>query len=113
MSVYGPAFEKSLTDDNFNLYWSTPTPDKPTDIKVDGKPWPTNEGNTFSGNNVSVQYGLSKSLNTISAHTLLKIGVDYSYNFITDRFHISSLVAQDCDYSPMATGSLTHGVSVK
>lgn len=112
LSVYGPAFEKSLTDDNFNLYWSTPTPDKPTDIKVDGKPWPTNEGNTFSGNNVSVQYGLSKSLNTISAHTLLKIGVDYSYNFITDRFHISSLVAQDCDYSPMATGSLTHGVSV-
>ncbi|MDE6125245.1 MAG: transglycosylase domain-containing protein, partial [Eubacterium sp.] len=112
LSVYGPAFEKSLTDDSFNLYWSTPTPDKPTDIKVDGKPWPTNEGNTYSGNNVSVQYGLSKSLNTVSAQTLLKIGVDYSYNFITEKFHISSLVAQDCDYSPMATGALTHGVSV-
>ncbi len=111
LSVYGPALEKSLNNDNVDIYWSTLTPDKPLK-KIKGKWWPTNEGGSYSGRNVTVQYGLSKSLNTISAQTLDKIGVDYSYNYISNKFHISTLEAQDCDYAPMATGSLTYGVSV-
>lgn len=112
LSVYGPALEKSLNDDSCDIYWSTMTPDKPLK-KVNGKMWPTNEGGSYSGNNVTVQYGLSKSMNTISAHTLDKIGVDYSFNYISERFHISTLDSiNDCDYAPMATGSLTNGVTV-
>lgn len=110
LSVYGPAIEKSLTDDNCNIYWSTLLPDKPLK-KVNGKMWPTNQGGSYSGNNVTLQYGLSKSLNTISAQTLDIIGVDYSFDFITERFHISTLdTVRDCDYAPMATGSVTNGV---
>lgn len=110
LSVYGPAIEKSLTDDNCNIYWSTLLPDKPLK-KVNGKMWPTNQGGSYSGNNVTLQYGLSKSLNTISAQTLDIIGVDYSFDFITERFHISTLDSvRDCDYAPMATGSVTNGV---
>lgn len=112
LSVYGPALEKSLNDDSCDIYWSTMTSDKPLK-KVNGKMWPTNEGGSYSGNNVTVQYGLSKSMNTISAHTLDKIGVDYSFNYISERFHISTLDSiNDCDYAPMATGSLTNGVTV-
>ncbi len=112
LSVYGPAFEKSLQDDNCDIYWSTLIEDKPLK-KVDGDWWPTNEGGGYSSKSVTIQYGLSKSLNTVSARTLDKIGVDYSFDFISQRFHISTLdEVKDCDYAPMATGSLTSGATV-
>lgn len=111
LSVYGPAFEKSLNDDSVDIYWSTLIDDKPLK-EVDGKPWPTNEGGGYSGAKTTIQRGIANSMNTISARTLDMIGVDYAYDYITNRFHISSLSAADCDYAPLATGSLTEGVSV-
>lgn len=111
LSVYGPALEKSLQDEDTDIYWSTPTKDAPL-MMVNGKMWPTNEGGGYSGNMVTVQRGLANSMNTISAQTLDKIGVTYSFDFITERFHISTLDAvADSDYAPMATGSLTNGVT--
>lgn len=111
LSVYGPALEKSLQDDETNVFWSTPTKDVPL-TKINGKPWPTNEGGTYSSGVVTVQTGLARSMNTISAQTLDKIGTTYSYEYITNKFHISTLTVQDCDLAPMATGSLTYGVTV-
>lgn len=111
LSVYGPALEKSLQDDDVDIYWSTPTKDAPL-MNIDGKPWPTNEGGTYSNRTVTVQYGLANSLNTISARTLDKIGTTYSYDFFKNKFHISTLTPQDCDLAPMATGALTYGVTV-
>lgn len=111
LSVYGPAFEKSLNDDSVDIYWSTLIDDRPLK-EVDGKMWPTNEGGGYSGAKITIQKGIANSLNTISARTLDMIGVDYAYDYITNRFHISSLSAADCDYAPLATGSLTEGVSV-
>lgn len=112
LSVYGPAIQKSLEDDSVNIYWSTPVKDAPL-MNVNGKPWPTNEGGGYSNSMVTLQKGLADSKNTISARTLDMIGVDYSFDFITNKFHISTLdPVIDNDYAPMATGSLTHGVSV-
>ena len=84
---------------------------------VDGKPWPTNQGGGYSGSTVTLQYGLAQSKNTISARTLDMISdagaVDYSLDFISNRFHISTLDSvKDCDYAPMATGGVTNGVTV-
>lgn len=81
-------------------------------MEIDGDPWPTNEGGGYSGSRLTIQRGIANSLNTISARTLDMVGVDYAYDFITNRFHMSSLSAADCDYAPLATGSLTNGVSV-
>ena len=111
LSVYSPAFEKSLNDPNTNIYWSTPTPDKPLLQLSSGKWWPTNEGGGYSGGYVSVQQGLARSMNTISAQTLDKIGTSYAYDYMTNRYHISTLSVNDDDYAPMATGSLTNGVT--
>lgn len=111
LSVYGPALEKTLQDGDTNVYWSTPTKDAPL-TKINGKPWPTNEGGGYSGSTITVQKGLALSKNTISARTLDKIGTTYSYEFISNKFHISTLTVQDCDLAPMATGSLTYGVTV-
>lgn len=112
LSVYGPALEKTKEDSETGVYWSTVMRDRPFKT-VEGKPWPVNEGGSYSGRKVTLQYGLSRSLNTISARTLDKIGVDYSYDFITENFHITSLDSvRDSDYGPLAIGSLTNGATV-
>lgn len=112
LSVYAPALEKTLEDDSVQIYWSTLQQDSPLKI-VDGEPWPHNEGGGYSSRNVTLQYGLSRSLNTISARTLDKIGVDYSYNFLSENFHLSTLDSvRDVDYGPLALGSLTNGATV-
>ncbi|MBE6720575.1 MAG: hypothetical protein E7571_08005 [Ruminococcaceae bacterium] len=111
LSVYGPALEKSLQDSDTQIYWSTPVKDAPLMRLPNGKMWPTNEGGGYSGGMVSVQRGLANSMNTISAGTLDKIGTSYAYDYITSRFHISTLDVSDEDYAPMATGSLTNGVT--
>ena len=112
LSVYGPALEKSLNDPETEVYWSTPTKDAPLMQLENGKWWPTNEGGGYSNETITVQKGLALSKNTISARTLEIIGPSYSYDFMVNRWHITSLDARDEDYAPMATGSLTHGVSV-
>lgn len=112
LSVYGPALEKSLNDDSVNIYWSTIIKDAPLKI-VEGEPWPHNENGGYSSRNVTLQYGLAQSLNTISARTLDMISVDYSYNFLSENFHLSTLDdVRDVDYGPLAIGSLTNGATV-
>ncbi|MCM1114386.1 MAG: transglycosylase domain-containing protein [Clostridium sp.] len=112
LAVYGPALQKSLEDDDVNIYWSTIIKDAPF-MTVEGEPWPYNQGHTYSGNNVTLQYGLANSLNTISARTLVMIGVDYSYSFLTENFHLSTTDSiRDVDFGPLAIGSLTNGATV-
>lgn len=112
LSVYGPGLEKTKEDSETGIYWSTILQDRPLKT-VEGKAWPVNEGGSYSGRSMTLQYGLSRSLNTISARTLDKVGVDYAYDFITENFHISSLDSiRDSDYGPLALGSLTNGASV-
>lgn len=112
LSVYAPALEKSLQDDNTNIYWSTIINDSPM-MTVEGEPWPHNQGGSWSSRNVTLQYGLAQSLNTIAARTLDMISVDYSYEFVTESFHLSTLDSiRDVDYGPLALGSLTNGVTV-
>ena len=112
LSVYAPALQKSLDEKDLEIYWSTPTMDSPLLQLKDGKWWPTNEGGGYSGDNISIQRGLAQSKNTISARTLEKIGPSYSYDYMVNRWHITTLDIFDEDYAPMATGSLTNGVTV-
>ncbi len=112
LAVYGPALQKSLDDDNTDIYWSTILQDSPLKI-VEGEPWPHNEGGSYSSKYVTLQYGLAQSLNTISARTLDRISVEYSFEFLSENFHLSTLDSvRDVDYGPMAIGSLTNGATV-
>ncbi len=112
LSVYGPALEKSLTDDSVNIYWSSMIPDRPF-MQVEGEPWPVNQGGGYSGRDVTLQYGLANSLNTVAGRTVDMITFDYSYEYLTENFHISTTDnIRDVDYGPMAIGSLTNGATV-
>lgn len=110
IAVYAPAIQKSLDNDDFDYYWSTVDTDAPC-MTLDGEPWPYDDGHTYSGANVTIQKGLANSWNTISARTLMKIGLEYSYDFLKDRFHISTLdPVRDLDWSPLAVGGMTTGM---
>lgn len=112
LSVYAPAIEKSKQEDDVNIYWSTIIEDKPLMI-VEGEPWPHNQGGGYSSKGVTLQYGLANSLNTIAARTLDMVSVDYSYEYATEYFHLSTLDSiRDVDYGPLAIGSLTNGATV-
>lgn len=112
LSVYAPALEKSKNDDNVNIYWSSMIKDAPF-MTVEGEPWPHNQGGGYSSSNVTLQNGLARSLNTVAARTLDMISVDYSYEFLTENFHLSTIDGiRDVDYGPLALGSLTNGATV-
>lgn len=112
LSVYSPALEKAKSDDSLNIYWSSMISDSPI-MKIDGEWWPKNESGSYSGNKITLQSGLARSLNTISAQTLKMIGTDYSINFLKERYHFTTLNdVNDNDFAPMATGALDTGATV-
>ena len=112
IGVYAPAFEKGIIN--------------PADIYQDkaisyGDWTPRNYDHKFY-DNVSVRVALRRSLNTIPVQILNEMGADYSFNFLTRKLGITSLVKQetnsegkvfsDIGLSQLALGGLTHGVSV-
>ncbi len=112
IGVYAPAFEYGIIN--------------PADIYEDkaityGGWTPRNYDHKFSGD-VSVRVALRKSLNTIPVQILNEMGADRSFNFLTNKLGITSLVKHetnsegkvfsDIGLSQLALGGVTHGISV-
>lgn len=118
IAVYAPALE---TD---KITYSTLFEDAPITIMNDDdepEEWPRNYDHTY-GAPVTVNVGLRKSLNTTAVHTMQLIGFDYSFDFLTTRLGISTLVETYYDATQgkyvgdrtnsLALGGLTYGVSL-
>lgn len=83
-------------------------------IYHNGKLWPQNSDGTHgSKKNVTVQYAIQKSFNTVPVRIITDmLGVNEAYNFMKKTFHLSTLDdANDASIAPLATGSLTNGVT--
>ena len=105
ISVYGPAIDTNAA------YWSKTYANSASQT-VNGEPWPKNQGGMGGGEMVTVQYGLAQSYNTISARVLADVGLHTSYSYLSKKFKLKHLEpSADESYSPLATGSLTHGVT--
>lgn len=106
LATYAPAIE-------MNIYnYSSMVKDYA--IAVNGQLWPHNVDKTLgSGNNVTIKYAIQKSLNTVPARIInYDIGIDNSFNFLRDNFHLSNLdEKEDRTLSPLATGALTNGTT--
>lgn len=112
LSAYAPALDAGL------ITPATPFEDSALDGYED---WPQNYSRYFSGTCI-VQYGVQWSLNTISAKTVQALGIENSYNFMTQNLGFTTLVDSktigdrvysDKDYSPLALGELTFGLTVR
>lgn len=110
LAVYSPAI---------NLGYITPAKvmeDSPLRV-IDNKLWPKG---TYSGQ-MTIKEALRISSNTIAAKVLEKVTPQLSYDFLTNKLGITSLVIEreigdkiytDIDVAPLALGGLTDGVSV-
>ena len=114
VAVYGPAFESGLVSP------VTCLPDLP--LTYNPSRFPNNVTRRYNVGN-SVFDGIVESNNTISVYTLKKIGLEYAFNFASEKFRIEGLVREektesgrtisDMDYAPLGLGALTYGVSVE
>lgn len=105
LSVY------SLAIDSGEYTWSYPMIQN-YGILVNGERWPYNfggdPGSAYSYE--TIQQALAPSHNTVPAQLVQALGVDTCYNWLKDKFKITSLDDADKDYSALAVGGMTHGV---
>lgn len=108
IASYGPAVDLGLI---------TPATavDDSGNITLRGTSWyPSNDSNTHYGI-VTIYNALQYSLNTVAAQIVDKLpqGPTTSYDYLTSRLGVESLLPADCDYAPMALGQLTQGITVR
>ena len=112
LAVYAPALEMGL------ITPATVLDDNP--VELNGSAWPKNDQNNYLGL-MTVRQGVAQSRNTIALRTLRRVGVEASYQFLTDRFGFTTLEygrttesgnwVTDVAEAPLSMGGLTDGVS--
>lgn len=101
IAVYAPAIENGIIDKS-SVY-----EDKPITIGT----WsPVNYYDGFKGK-MSVKYAIEISTNTVPIQILQQLGVNKSYDFLTQKLGINSLTDSDRNLAALALGGLTNGVS--
>ncbi len=106
LSTYAPAIEEKL------MTWSTLVQDKA--FAYNGSLWPKNyTGDKGTGNYVTVQNALARSLNTVPGRIVYyNLGLKKSYRYLTDVFNISTTVEKyDVAPAPLATGAMRYGIT--
>lgn len=114
LSVYAPAIEQGP------LLPSSAEDDTPFMENSDGTLWPVNSEGYYSGL-TDIDTAVTDSLNTVAVKVLDSLGLQNSYDFLTEKFGLSTLVTDyetstgvvksDLNYAPLALGGLTRGVS--
>lgn len=77
--------------------------------------WPHNyqEKGFGTGDYYPVWYAVQKSMNTIAARSMYRIGLANAYNHLVNKLGFSHLDSvNDIAYAPLATGALTNGATL-
>ena len=112
LAVYSPAIEMKL------ITPASVFDDNP--FSLSGKVWPTNAPAVYKGL-TTVLDAITRSVNTVAVRILDEVTPQKSYEFMTERYGITTLVPyretstgqiqSDIDRSPLALGGLTRGVT--
>lgn len=117
LSVYTPALEKGI------INWATPVVDSPfKQIKDEAgnlTDWPTNANGRYTEGNISIGDAVRDSVNTVSVHTLDKLGAKNSLDFLNNSFGLDltderekmKSSGSEEIYGNLAMGYLIKGVS--
>jgi penicillin-binding protein 1A len=118
-SCIKPITSYSYAIENDLITWSTVFTNKPIEIPDENHPgqkrkWP------YNYNSLTWDYGgyftfqaLQRSLNTVPAQLIQMETPQAVFEFLQNKFQISSLTAYDADLSPLSVGALTNGISLK
>lgn len=105
LSVYAPAIDtgkiteaETVTDE---------------EITIGNDKWkPKNSYNDFLGD-MTIKEAVARSANIPAVKVLDKVGLSTSYGYLQNKFHLSTLDEKDKNYSSLALGGLTQGVTVE
>ncbi len=107
LTIYAPAMEEDI------ITWSSKI--KNYGITWKGKRWPNNYGGVAGSPDsyVTAQYAVAISYNTVPAQLLMMMGFDMSYDYLTEKFHITTFNDDIDSVSPsaLATGGTNGGVT--
>lgn len=107
LSIYTPGIEEDY------ITWSSKIMNY--GITWKGRRWPDNFGGDPGSPDryVTAQYAIAISYNTVPARLLMKMGFEMSYNYLTEKFHITTMVDGEDSVSPSAlvTGGSNGGVT--
>jgi penicillin-binding protein 1A len=116
LSVYAPAIDLGLVSQDTQIN------DSPN-LTLSGTSWyPKNSGNSYTGW-TTIREALQSSRNTVAAQLLDMLGLQTSWDYLTNHFGLSTLVKDevlddgsvvtDYAYSPLSLGQLSYGVTVR
>ncbi|MDR0974972.1 MAG: transglycosylase domain-containing protein [Ruminococcus sp.] len=117
-SCIKPITSYSYAVENKLLTWSTMFVNEPVRKIINDEgietDWPHNY-NTLSYDRMGyfTFQALQRSLNTIPAQLVTQETPLAVFDFLQNRFHISTLSASDADLAPMSVGALTNGITLK
>lgn len=101
ISAYAPAIENGL------ITYSSIVNDTATNYNG----WtPVNWYKSYWGN-ITVQYALERSVNTIPVYLVNKLGPQTSYDFLTQKLGITTLTSEDINLSPLGMGGTNGGLT--
>ena len=106
LGVYTLAIEKDI------LNYTSIVEDAPVkNYYPTGKPGPREWFGGYKGD-VPLNYALRKSMNAVPVKLLKeKIGIDTSYEFLTQKLHFKHLIKEDKNLSSLALGGCHHGIT--
>lgn len=105
LGVYALAIEKDL------INYTSKVEDEPLPhYFADGKPGP-NEWYGYYKGTITIDYAIRKSANTIPVILLQDLGVDESYNFLTQKLGLKHLIEADKNPSSLALGGCQYGIT--
>lgn len=103
LSVYAPSIElKKITAATIL-----------NDEKITIGDWTPKNSYTGYKGAMPLRRALEISSNTVAVKTLQELTIDVSYNYLKNKFHISTLEDADKALSPLSLGGLTTGVTLK
>ena len=82
------------------------------EITIGSDDWtPSNSYKGFKGY-MPLHEAVGRSCNTIAVEVVDMIGINTSYSYLQNKFHLNSVENKDKNYSSLALGGLTKGASV-
>lgn len=101
IAAYAPAIEQDL------ITYSTIV----NDTKTNYNGWtPKNWYRSYWGN-ITVQYALERSVNTIPVYLVNKLTCQTSYDFLTQKLGIKNLTSEDVNLAPLGMGGTNGGIT--
>lgn len=105
LGVYALAIEEDL------IHYSSKVVDKPLPhYTKDGKPGPKEWYGYYKGT-ITVDYAIRKSANTIPVILLQELGIDKSFDFLTNKLGMKHLNEVDKNLSSLALGGCNYGIT--